>query len=348
MKIGDMAPLAVVTRNRYVESIHQGFICVCDAQGKIIYQKGDAGTKFFFRSAAKPIQVLPFIQSGGASAMNFSLKEISIACASHTGEEYHQKTVKGILSRLGLDESSLHCGSRAPYNEDEYKRLITMEEEPTPLHASCSGKHVAILAYSKYMGYDISNYEKKDHPAQQDILKTIGFFTDEKPDEIPLGTDGCGLPIFLLPACKMALSYAKLTQFSQDSANTYHNACKTVFDAMTTHPEMIAGTNEFCTELMSVTKGRLIGKVGAEAVYCLGIKEGNIGVCIKITDGNERAVYPVVIQLLLELGILNNNEFDKLKQWHHVKLMNNLGEHIGDIIPIFQKDEPISLGEHVE
>lgn len=345
MKNNELTPLAVVTRNKYAESIHHGCICVVDPKGEIIYQKGGIDTKFFFRSAAKPIQVLPFIKSGGAMAMNLSLKEISAACASHTGEEMHQKAVSGILSRLGLDESSLHCGTMVPNNKDEHRRLIKEGYEPSVLHASCSGKHAAMLAYSKYMGCDISNYEDKSHPVQKEILKTIGFFADEKPDEIPLGTDGCGLPIFLLPVRKMALSYARLAKFAQETDSPYHNACKTVFEAMTAYPEMVAGSHEFCTELVSATKGKLIGKIGAEAVYCIGIKKGSMGVCIKIADGGERAVYPVVVQLLLELGILEKNEYEELKHWHHVRLINNLKEHIGYIIPVFRMERQIDLGE---
>lgn len=340
-----LVPLAAVTRNRHVESVHYGCICVVDAQGRIIYRKGDPDTKFYFRSSAKPIQVLPFIKSGGAAAMDFSLKEIAIACASHSGEEMHQKTVQGILERLGLDQSSLHCGTSVPYNRDESNRLIKAGKEPSPLHAGCSGKHAAMLAYSIYLGSDISNYEKIGHPVQQEVLRTIGFFADEDPDGIPLGIDGCGLPIFLLPLRKMALSYAKLMKFADEPGNPYHKACKTVCDAMISYPEMISGSKGFCTELMRVTRGKLIGKIGAEAVYCLGIKEGCLGACVKIADGGERAVYPVVIQLLLELGFLNRDEYEKLKRWHHIGVMNNLKEHVGDIIPVFQLDKPVSLGD---
>lgn len=88
---------------------------------------------------------------------------------------------------------------------------------------------------------------------------------------------------------------------SQNTENPYNYSCKTVFDSMTQFPEMVAGDYEFCTELMRVTQGKLIGKIGCETVFCLGIKEGNLGVCIKIVDGNERAVYPVVIQVLRDL-----------------------------------------------
>ncbi len=342
-----METLAVVTRNQFVESIHQGCICVVDNKGKIIYQKGSENTKFFFRSAAKPIQIIPFIESGGAEKMDYSLKEIAIGCASHTGEPMHINTVMGILSRLGLNKDDLHCGISGPYNKDEKIRLITNQEKPSTLHAGCSGKHAAMLAYSKYLGADIANYEDTSHPVQKEIIKAISSFTEQEISDIPVGIDGCGLPIFMLPINKMALAYAKLTYYSQDEKSHYLKSSSTIFEAMTKYPEMIAGSNEFCTELMQVTKGKLIAKIGAEAVYCLGIKNGNLGVCLKIADGSERAVFPVVMQLLLELGILENEEYESLKYWHKPALINNLEESIGYIIPTFHNKEIINLGDRV-
>jgi len=342
-----MEQLAIVTRNRYVESIHHGCICVVDPEGNVVYKKGDINTMFFFRSAAKPIQIIPFIQSGGAKAMNYTSKEIAIGCASHSGEPEHQKTVLNVLKRLDLDVADLRCGAKSPYNEEENNRLISHGEKPSPLHSGCSGKHVTMLAYSKYLGYDTSDYNKISHPVQQEVLKAISFFSDREADSIPIGVDGCGLPIFILPVYNMALSYARLTGYSQDPGSAYYEACKTVFDAMNEYPEMVAGTGEFDTELMRYTNGKLIAKIGAEAVYCLGIKEKNLGVCIKIADGSERAVYPVVMQLLLELDVINNSEYEKLKHWHKAKLLNNLEEHIGYIIPVFQKNEILSLGSRV-
>lgn len=171
-----MEQLAVVTRNQYVESIHQGYICVVDSDGKVIYKKGDIDTAFFFRSSAKPIQIMPFIQSGGAKAMGYTPKEIAIGCASHSGEPQHQKTVLNVLKRLDLDVNDLHCGIRRPYNEDENNRLISNEEKPSALHSGCSGKHAAMLAYAKYLGCDVSDYNKVSHPVQQEVLRAISFF----------------------------------------------------------------------------------------------------------------------------------------------------------------------------
>ena len=330
-----MHPLAVVTRNDYIESIHYGYVCVVNSSGQVLYNLGDYNTKIFFRSSAKPLQAIPLIQSGASEALKFSLKEIAIACASHSGQKIHQETVRKILKMLNLDEVNLHCGIMSPYNEEESKRLIAEGTSPSSLHCSCSGKHSAMLALAKFRGYNIDDYESITNPTQKEILNTLAQFIDENVNHIPVGTDGCGAPIYLVPVNKIALSYARLVKYSQDSESTYHRSCKTVFEAMTKFPEMVAGDNEFCTELMKVTKGKLIGKVGSEAVYCLGIKDSNLGICIKVVDGNERAVYPVVIQVLRELDILDDTEFAKLSHWHSIPLINNLKEHIGQIIPTF-------------
>lgn len=342
-----MKTLAAVTRSGYVESIHQGYICVVDENGKVEYQQGDIDTRIFFRSSAKPIQLIPFIHSGGAKAMDYSLKELAIACASHTGEAQHQQTVLKILERLGLDADALHCGVMSPYNPEENKRLIAKNEKPSTLHASCSGKHAAMLAYCKFKDYDISNYENPSHPLQQEILETLSEFTDEAADSISIGTDGCGLPIFMLPVRKIALSYARITKYSQDEKSKYFNTCRTIFEAMNEHPEMVAGTKEFCTELMKATKGKLIAKIGAEAVYCLGIKDRNLGVCVKIADGGERAVFPVVMQLLLELNVLDSSEYQKLEHWHKFELKNHRDEHVGDILPVFHQHDEVYPGKKI-
>jgi L-asparaginase II len=94
-------------------------------------------------------------------------------------------------------------------------------------------------------------------------------------------TDGCGLPIFLLPIEKMAMAYARLANYAFNNQSKYHEACRTIWDAMTRYPCMVAGEGEFCTELMKATKGRIIGKIGAEAVYCLGLKEKNLAFALK-------------------------------------------------------------------
>ncbi|MDD4666284.1 MAG: asparaginase, partial [Clostridia bacterium] len=55
--------IAEVTRGDLVESIHRGAVAVVDRSGKIIASAGDPGYLTYFRSAAKPLQVLPVVES---------------------------------------------------------------------------------------------------------------------------------------------------------------------------------------------------------------------------------------------------------------------------------------------
>lgn len=335
-----MKPLAAVTRNNYVESVHYGYICVVDSQGNVLYHLGDYSKNIFFRSSAKPIQTIAVLKSGAADYYNFDSREIAIACSSHSGEGIHQQLVLDLIKRLDLQPSDLHCGVMQPYNEKEQLRLVKENLAPSVFHCSCSGKHAAMLALTKYRNKDIANYEELQHEVQQEILEVIAEFSNLNKDSISVGTDGCGVPIYLLPMNRIALSYAKLMEYSGDQNHPYNDACGRIVAAMMKHPQLVGGEGEFCTDLMKITGHKLIGKVGCEAVYCIGVKERNLGICIKIADGNERALYPIVIHLLNQLELLNIEELEALGQWYRPLLKNNLQEEIGRIVPIFNLNRP--------
>jgi L-asparaginase II len=76
-----------------VESRHVVSAAVSDSSGKIVRSWGNVEDPVYLRSAIKPLQALPLIESGAADAFNVSEKELSLACASHTGEPVHVEAV---------------------------------------------------------------------------------------------------------------------------------------------------------------------------------------------------------------------------------------------------------------
>lgn len=345
-----MEPLAVVTRNDHVESLHHGYICVVNSKGEILYSRGDYETNIFFRSSAKPIQTIAVLKSGAADYYGFDLKEIALACSSHSGEGVHQQLVMDLIERLELKPQNLHCGIMEPYSLEEQKKLIKEKQEPTVFHCSCSGKHAAMLALAKFRNSEIEDYQQLEHKVQQEILSVIGEFTDIPKEKIILGTDGCGVPIYLLSIKNIALSYARLMAYANNNRHPYYEACNKIVTAMSQYPELVGGQGEFCTALMKEAKGKLIGKIGCEAVYCIGIKEKELGICIKISDGSERALFPVVMSLLSELKLLNKEELEALEAWHSPVLKNNLQQEIGKIVPVFHKGlkhKETIVGQHI-
>ena len=79
--------LVEVTRGNVVESIHRGAISVIDGDGKSVIDIGDTPLPIFPRSAIKAVQALPLVESGAADAFGFGDAELSLACASHSGEQ---------------------------------------------------------------------------------------------------------------------------------------------------------------------------------------------------------------------------------------------------------------------
>src|SRR4051812_28153073 len=56
-----------VTRGPIVESVHYGAAAVADPRGELVAQAGDAGFVSYYRSASKPIQAIPLVESGAAA-----------------------------------------------------------------------------------------------------------------------------------------------------------------------------------------------------------------------------------------------------------------------------------------
>lgn len=329
-----MQPLVVLTRSHVIESIHKGYISVVDSNGEELYSTDKKDIKVYMRSSGKPIQAVALASSGSLDTFGISEKELAIICSSHSGEDFHREAVDSILKKIGLSEKHLQCGVANPYNQDMMKDLIKKGERPSQLYNCCSGKHAGMLALCKYYGYPIENYTELEHPVQQLILQTIAKILSMKHDDISVGIDGCGVPTFALPISQVARLYAFLA-LGNNEIGLFSEAFGRIADAMKANPRMINGDKEFCTELITNTNGRVIGKVGAEGIYCIAVPEKQLGICIKISDGNERGVYPVATHLLKELGVLSDIAMEKLEKWIQPPLKNHKGKLIGHTIPVF-------------
>ena len=323
-----------VTRGSLVESIHRADIAVVNSRGKLLYSLGNPYKLTYMRSAAKPIQTLNVILSGAAEKFSFTDREISIMCASHYGEDFHRETVSSILKKIGLGIEDLLCGSTISLNKEYAQRLLWDHVEINPSYTDCSGKHCGILSVCVLKGYDISGYNLLEHPVQKEIKKIICKVCSVKEDNIVMGIDGCTVPIFGMSLYNMALGFCRMAN-SGVLEEKYKSAADRVFKAMTTAPEMVAGTGGFCTELMKNTGGRLIGKLGAEGVYCIGVKDMDLGIAIKIEDGSTRALWPTAVKCLEDLKVLGEGEKIILSKFKVKDNTNNIKDKVGEIFPDF-------------
>ena len=328
--------MVVVKRGNQVESKHAGSIAVVDRDGNLLYGLGDITKMTFSRSALKPVQAIPVLQSGAAERFLMTDKEIAICCGSHNGEEQHTHVVESMLFRIGLQEENLQCGPHPPYNQAHYLEMVRKQVEPSAIHNNCSGKHAGMLALAMHLESDIATYHHLEHPVQRKVAESLAELAEVPEDQMLTGIDGCGVPNFSIPLHKLALVFAKLANPDSIEPLSLRQAIKRITHAMIHYPEMISGTNDFCTELMKVGNGKIIAKGGAEGVYCLGLPHRGIGIAIKVEDGNWRAATPAAVEVLKQLGELTSHEEMALKAFHTPVIENRKGEVVGSVEPVFQ------------
>ena len=183
--------LVELTRGPLTESLHRGAIAVSDAKGNPRIALGDVEKPIFPRSALKPVQAVPLIESGAAEAFGLSDEEVALACASHSGEPMHTTRIEAWQRRIGCSVSDLACGPHRPVHEPTAMAMIERREKPTPLHNNCSGKHTGFMTLSRQLGAAVAGYQLIDHPAQQAVERTLKEMAGLS-GEIPYGVDHLG------------------------------------------------------------------------------------------------------------------------------------------------------------
>ena len=275
--------LAEVTRSDVIESVHAGHLVLLNADGSILFQKGDPTLDIYSRSSLKSIQASAMVRAG----LDIEPRLLALVCASHAGTPMHQQGAQAILAKAGLDEHSLQCVLDRPLDEE-----LRRTSEPTRLAMNCSGKHAGMLATCVINGWPIDSYLDPAHPLQLAIKAEVEQLSGESVAGVSV--DGCGAPLFLFSLLGLARAIRNLT-ISTDSVH------QEVAQACRDYPEMVSGPGRLATRMMQNIPG-LFMKDGAEAVNVASLTDGRT-LAIKISDGNARAMPAVTAAALAKFGI---------------------------------------------
>lgn len=128
-----------------------------------------------------------------------------------------------------------------------------------------------------------------------------------------------------------------------------------ITSAMTTHPEMISGYNEFDCRLMKAGKGKFVCKRGAEGYQAIGLLPGvlgadspGVGITFKVSDGDltfrtinveplNRVRPAVTLEILNQLGVLSEALRNELAEFGPVlPLKNHRSIVTGESRPVFK------------
>ncbi len=335
-----MIPLARVYRGGHLESLHSGSIAVVDSRGRLLAFAGDPSFVTCIRSAAKPFQAIPLLESGGIEEFGLTSEEIALTCASHGGEPLHVSAAAALLRKGDFDEEDLLCAAHLPYDEKAAAEVRASGEGPSPLHNNCSGKHAGMLLATKLLDFPSATYIAADHPLQQAMRDKVAEYAGITADDVPIAIDGCGVPAFFLSLHRAAFAYARLMEGNDD-------ASARVVEAMTGFPHYVAGAWSITTPLMHAFGGELLAKEGAEGFYAMAIAASltdqldvaddcAIGVAIKVADGSmTRGRNPVILKTLELLGVdvASRRDLERYRVW---PLRNVAGNLVGEVRAEFE------------
>jgi L-asparaginase II len=325
---------------------------------QLLYSVGDPSRLTLARSAAKPAQALAILETGAAERFNFSDADLALMCASHSSEERHLQRARAMLAKSGAREADLRCGGHPPLSEVVARNWIKKDFVPDAVCNNCSGKHAGMLAGTKIMGAELSSYHLPGNPMQlkvKEVFEQLCGLDEE--ESLPWGIDGCNLPAPAASLHHLAGVYAKFARAADiDAAG--HQVREVymgrIFGSMTAYPELVGGESRFCTDLMTAYNGQLVGKLGADGCYGIGIRasedterlgaEGAVGIAIKIEDGNINILYSAVLEILSQLQIGSSAVRKQLSRYYRPDVLNTVGvvtghvSHLFEVKPVLSQD----------
>jgi L-asparaginase II len=309
------APVAHLIRGGMIEGIHYGSVVVLDADGQVQLQIGDIEAAFYPRSAIKPVQAVAMVRAG----LPLDGELLSLAAASHSGEERHLAGTRRILELAGLTESDLRNVPDLPFDPAVRDVWVREGRAPSRLAQNCSGKHAAMLYVSKLNGWSLDDYLDSAHPLQQAIAEIVEDLTGQRIARVTV--DGCGAPLFSISLHGLARAVARITTAAPGTPEAR------VADAMREFAEMASGAGRDVAALMRAVPG-LLAKDGFEGVQVAALPDGR-AVAVKVSDGANRARVPVAAAALVRAGI----EEGLLTEFAGEPLLGG-GEPVGCVRPV--------------
>ena len=275
--------VAEVVRSGFVEGHHHGSVVALDTGGAVDWSVGDVASAVLPRSCNKPLQALGMVRLG----LDLEPELLALACASHSGEDFHVAGVRRILAQGGLDESALQTPPDYPLDDAARDAVIRGGGEKQPVLMNCSGKHAAMLLTCVVNGWDTATYREPDHPLQQAIADSFSALTGEPVEAVAV--DGCGAPLLSASLTGLARGFRALA-VADDGPE------RRVADAIRDHPAYVSGSTRDERALLTAIPGA-IGKAGAEACYAVALQDGR-AFALKADDGYPR-VRPVLMAAAL-------------------------------------------------
>src|SRR6476620_7078496 len=120
--------VAEIVRSGFVEGHHYGSVVALDRDGTPAWRVGETEAPMLPRSCNKPVQALAMVRLG----LDLPPELLALACASHSGEDFHVAGARQILASAGLEETALQTPADYPLDDATREELIRSGGEKSP------------------------------------------------------------------------------------------------------------------------------------------------------------------------------------------------------------------------
>ena len=169
-----------------------------------------------------------------------------------------------MLAAIGLDEHALECGAHAPTSPPAAAELLRKARAPSQLHNNCSGKHTGFLAVCRHRGIPHRRYVEAHHPLQAEVRDGARRRDGRRARRGALRHRRLLHPHLRVPLTALARGFARFgTGVGLSRARAA--AAQRIYEAAVSEPFYVAGTDRFCTDVMTLLKGAALSRPGRRA-----------------------------------------------------------------------------------
>ena len=322
-------------RGQVPDLIHEGYIAVVNENSQLLCHAGNPDAVVYYRSASKPFQALPVIARHLDEKYGFTEEESVIMAGSHLGEAFHVKAIRSMFQKARMDLNDLIMKPTVPGSVSANEERIRKGLPPEKIYHNCSGKHTGAMLLQKELDPDhIQDYWRVDSAAQKEILRTIAVLSEVPEEQVRIGIDGCGVPVFAVPVHNIAAAFKNIACIDTIKDPELQDAARRFIPRIHQYPLMMRGTGYLCSLIND--DPNLIAKGGANGVYGIGLKKERIGIALKIKDGTE-AIWPILIkEIFRQIGYYQEETFRMLDHLNNGTIVNDNGTPVGFCRPVFK------------
>ena len=135
-----------------------------------------------------------------------------------------------------------------------------------------------------------------------------------------------------MPLRNLALGYAKLAANDRPSGD----ALAILREAIVTHPYLGSGVGRNDLDFMTASGGDWVSKIGAGSIQAIGIRSEEIGIAVKVADGNRVTQMVAALDVVSQLGLLNASTEGKLLKWRRRLIENHAGIQVAEMTAAFR------------